>query len=393
MRQRYLSAFLPRGFARLCCTAALGLCAALAVAQEPVRIGIPLGLSGSNSVIAPAILQSSELAVAEINAAGGILGRQVVLEVADDATSVIGAQKAYDALVFQKKVDAIITMEISAARNAGLPIVSRGRVPYIYTSFYEGHACNRWMHINGWVPEQQVATIVDYFTDELKGKTFFLVGNDYNFGRNMFDYTRAYIKQKGGTVVGEEYLPLDGSDWTAIVAKVRAAAPDALLTATAGGSANVGLAKQVRAAGLNLHYGSLSLDEGTAQNMGDAADGIYLSASYLTSIDNAENKRFLAALKDKFGEQVKTQSDLSEPQYEAIHLYKAAVEKAGSFDAAKVVAALSEVSFDGPRGVVSMNRQRHAALTMRLAQVQKDGSLKTIKTFEHLDPGEQCPKL
>jgi len=374
-------------------TLALGLCATASHAADPIRIGIPLGLSGSNSVVAPAILQSSELAADEINAAGGILGRPVVLEVADDATSVIGAQKAYDTLVFQKKVDAVITMEISAARSAGLPIISRGRVPYIYTSFYEGRACNRWMHINGWVPEQQVSPIVDYFRQELKAKTFFLVGNDYNFGRNMFDYTRAYIQQKGGKVVGEEYLPLDGTDWTAIVAKVRAAAPDALLTATAGGSANVGLVKQVRAAGLNLHYGSLSLDEGTAKSMGDAASGIYLSASYLTSIDNPQNQRFLAALKEKFGADYQTQSDLSEPQYEAIHLYKAAVEKAGSFDAAKVVAALSEVSFDGPRGQVKMDRQRHAALTMRLAQVQADGTLSTIKTFENLDPGEQCPKL
>jgi len=390
MNRRHLSL---SGIARLLIAGTLAFIAVPGQAAEPVRIGIPLGLSGSNSVIAPAILQSSELAAAQINAAGGILGRQVVLEVADDATSVIGAQKAYDALVFQKKVDAIITMEISAARNAGLPIINRGRVPYIYTSFYEGHACNRWMHINGWVPEQQVATIVDYFTDELGGKTFFLVGNDYNFGRNMFDYTRAYIKQKGGTVVGEEYLPLDGSDWTAIVGKVRASAPDALLTATAGGSANVGLAKQVRAAGLKLHYGSLSLDEGTAKSMGDTASGIYLSASYLTSIDNPQNQRFLADLKEKFGADYQTQSDLSEPQYEAIHLYKAAVEKAGSFDAAKVVAALSEVTFDGPRGSVKMDRQRHAALTMRLAQVQQDGSLATIKTFENLDPGEQCPKL
>jgi len=372
---------------------ALGLSATASQGADPIRIGIPLGLSGSNSVIAPAILQSSELAVEEINAAGGILGRPVVLEVADDATSVIGAQKAYDTLVFQKKVDAVITMEISAARSAGLPIISRGRVPYIYTSFYEGHACNRWMHINGWVPEQQVATIVDYFRNELGAKTFFLVGNDYNFGRNMLEYTRSYIKQNGGEIVGEEYLPLAGTDWTAIVAKVRAAAPAALLTATAGGSANVGLAKQVRAAGLNLHYGSLSLDEGTAQAMGDDAKGIYLSASYLTNIDNAQNRRFLAAIKAKFGADAKTQNDLSEPQYEAIHLYKAAVEKVGSLDSAKVVAALSEVSFDGPRGVVKMDRQRHAALNMHLAQVQADGSIKILRTFENLDPGAQCPNL
>ena len=90
---------------------------------------MPVGLSGANSVIAPAVVQASQLAADEINAAGGILGRQVVLEIADDASSAVGAQKAYDTLVFQKKVDAVIAMETSAARNAALPIINRGKIP------------------------------------------------------------------------------------------------------------------------------------------------------------------------------------------------------------------------------------------------------------------------
>ena len=135
-----------------------------AIAQgEPIRIGVPVGLSGANSVVAPSVVQSSELAVEEINAQGGILGRQVELEVADDGSGAAGAQKAFDSLVFQKKVDVLISMETSAARNAGLPIVARGKKPYIYTSFYEGRSCSPWMYVNAWVPEQQVAPIVDYF--------------------------------------------------------------------------------------------------------------------------------------------------------------------------------------------------------------------------------------
>jgi len=164
--------------------------AAGAQAAEPLRIGVPVGLSGANSVVAPGVVQASQLAADEINAAGGILGRQVVLEIADDASGAVGAQKAYDTLVFQKKVDAIIAMETSAARNAALPIVSRGKVPYIYTSFYEGRSCNRWMHVNGWVPEQQVAPVVDHFMKERGAKTFFLVGSDYAFGRGMLKFTR-----------------------------------------------------------------------------------------------------------------------------------------------------------------------------------------------------------
>ena len=89
-----------------------------AKAQEPVRIGVPVGLSGANSVVAPSVVQAAELAVEEINAKGGILGRKVALEVADDGSGAAGAQKAFDSLVFQKKVDALISMETSAARNA-----------------------------------------------------------------------------------------------------------------------------------------------------------------------------------------------------------------------------------------------------------------------------------
>src|SRR5918997_7003399 len=104
--------------------AALLAAGAPALAQDTIKIGIPIGLSGANSVVAPSVVQSAELAVEEINAKGGILGRKVVLEIADDASGAAGAQKAFDSLAFQKKVDAIITMETSAARNAGLPIVA-----------------------------------------------------------------------------------------------------------------------------------------------------------------------------------------------------------------------------------------------------------------------------
>ncbi len=364
-----------------------------AQAADPIRIGVAVGLSGANSVVAPAVVQSSQLAVDEINAAGGILGRKVELDIVDDASGAVGAQKAFDTLVFQKKVNAVIAMETSAARNAALPVISRGKVPYLYTSFYEGRSCNKWMYINGWVPEQQVAPVVDYFSKSKNAKTFFLVGSDYAFGRGMLEFTKKYIEQKGGKVIGEEYLPIDGSDWTTVVSKIRSAKPDALISATAGGAPNVSLAKQLKGAGLTLPYGNLAIDEGTAQTMGDAANGLYMSASYLTSIDTPENKKFMAALKKKFGTELKTPNELSEPQYEAFYLFKAAVEKAGSTDSDKVIKALGEVSYNGPRGPVAMNKSRHAPLSMRLGQVQSDGSINILETFSSVDPGNQCPGI
>ena len=369
--------------------------ATVAQAQDgdPIKIGVPVGLSGANSVVAPSVVQAAELAVEEINAKGGILGRPVALEIADDASGAAGAQKAFDSLVYQHEVDVIISMETSAARNAGLPIVTRGGVPYIYTSFYEGRSCSPYLYVNAWVPEQQVPPVVDQFMTKDGAKTFFLVGSDYAFGRGMLEFARKYIEEKGGKVVGEEYLPMDGSDWTAIISNLKSSGADALITSTAGGAPNVTLTKQLRGAGVDLPYGNLAVDEGTAKTMGADATGIYISASYVTGIDSPENMAFLKAMKAKFGEELRTPNDLSVPEYEGVYLYKAAVEKAGSTDPDAVLAALGDVSFTGPRGTITMSKQHHAPLNMYLGQVQADGSVSVVNTFENVDPGEQCPNL
>jgi urea transport system substrate-binding protein len=362
-------------------------------AAEDIVIGIPIGLSGANSVVAPSVVQSAELAVDEINAAGGVLGRMLKLEVADDGSGAAGAQKAYDALIFRKKVDALITMETSAARNAGLPIVTKGKTPFIYTSFYEGRSCNKYMYVNAWVPDQQVAPMVDFFTKEKSAKTFFLIGSDYAFGRGMLEFTKAYIEKTGGKVLGEEYNPMDATDWTAIISKVRAANPDALILSTAGGAPNVTLTKQLRTAGITAHLGNLGIDEGTAKSMGADATGTYTAGSYYTSVESPANTKFMAAMKAKFGDKLLTPNDLSVPQYEAVHAYALAVTAAGTTKADKLIPELAKVSFDGPRGIIKMDKQRHAPLTMYLGQVQDDGSVKLLSTFKDVDPGEQCPKL
>jgi urea transport system substrate-binding protein len=364
-----------------------------ASAADTIKIGVPIGLSGANSVVAPSVVQSAELAVAEINAAAGVLGRQFELVVADDQSGAAGAQKAFDTLIFQKKVDALISMETSAARNAGLPIVARGKTPFIYTSYYEGHSCSPYMYVDSWVPDQQVAPVIDLFISDKKAKTFFLIGSDYAYGRGMLGFSREYIEKHGGKVVGEEYNPMDASDWTAIISKVRQANPDALILATAGGAPNVTLTKQYKAAGITALIGNIGVDEGTAKSMGTDAEGVFISASYVSSLDTPANQKFLAAMKAKFGEGLKTPNDLSVPEYEAVYLYKAAIEKTGSTKEGDVLKALAEVSFEGPRGLIKMDKQRHAALTMYLGQVQGDGSVKVVKSFKDVDPGNQCPAL
>src|ERR1700709_866309 len=176
--------------AGLLLTVSVTAISAIAFAAEPIKIGIPTGLSGANSVVAPSVVQSAELAVDEINAAGGILGQKGTPEGAEGGSGAAGAQKAADSLIFQKKVSALISMQTSAARNGMLPVVSRGKVPYVYTSLYEGRSCNNYLYADGPVPEQMVGPIVDHFMDEYKAKTFFLVGSDYALGRGMLSFTQ-----------------------------------------------------------------------------------------------------------------------------------------------------------------------------------------------------------
>ncbi|HEX7686682.1 MAG TPA: substrate-binding protein [Burkholderiaceae bacterium] len=361
------------------------------VAPPPVVIGVAVGLTGANGVVAPTVVQSSQLAVDEINRAGGILGRRVDLVVADDASDPAGVPAAAQQLLQQHHADVVIAMETSAARTAMLPFIERARVPYVYTSFYEGHACSPWMYANGWVPEQQVVPVVAYLMHDKAARSVYLVGSDYAFGRGMLEFTRRYIESHGGRVAGEDYLPVADTDWSTIVARIRAAKPDALISATAGGAPNVALAKQLDSAGLHLPYGNLAIDESTARTMGDRATGMLMSASYLTSIDSTENHDFLAHMLIRFGDKLLAPNELSVPQYEAIHLYRLAAERAGTTESHAVLAALGAVTFDGPRGLVQMSASRHAALAMRLARVQADGSARILQTFGNTDPGAQCP--
>jgi urea transport system substrate-binding protein len=367
--------------------------AAQSADKQPVVIAVPVGLSGVNSVVAPAVVQSAELAVEELNAKGGIMGRPVKLMPLDDESGPAGAVKAFNTAIRQHKSDVIITMETSAARNAGAPIADRAKTLFIYTSFYEGRACGKYLYVNAWVPEQIVSPLVKFMTDEKKVKKWFVLGSDYAFGRGLIEPAKKMITQLGGTILGEEYQPLQQSDWTAIISKIRAANPEGIMYATSGGGPNIDFMKQFKAAGLKMPVGSLSIDELTAEQGGNAAEGVYYTADYFTSIDNAENKTFLEAMKKKFGANLKTPNSLSEPEYDGIHAYAMAVEKAKSTDADKVAAVLPTIVFKGPRGAVQMNKQHHAPLPVYLAQVQADGKTKIIQSFGLVDPGNQCPNL
>jgi len=358
-------------------------------AAAGVHIGFVTSLSGAGSLFAEAAVQGVQLAIDEVNANGGVLGGKLTMEIVDDATDPTTTRQAWETLA-NHHVAAIVSAENSADRVAGLPVAERENIPVLYAVDYEGGGCSPVMYIDGEVPGMKIPAYISFLMAEAKGKKFFMLSTDYNWARTAFAVAKKEIERQGGSVIGEEYTPFNTPDYTALISKVRASGADVLLSGLAGGPDNVTFFKQARASGLRMTMGSLALDDTTLGAVGPAAKGVYMATSYFSAIDTPGNKKFLAALKAKFGDKTKQQGYLAEASYDAIHLYAAAVNKAGTTDPAPVLKALSEVSFDGPRGVIAMSTDRHAALPIYIAQATKKGTYEVVKSLGVQPAPRQC---
>ena len=158
------------------------------------------------------------------------------------------------------------------------------------------------------------------------------------------------------------------------------------------GSDLIGFMKQFHQLGLDQHTKVLALaaDEGSIAAMGPAGVGLFSSAAYFNSMNNAKNTQFLSDLKAQFGDKTATQNFIGEPAYDAVMLWAEAVKKAGSIDTKKVNVTLPQVSFDGPRGTIQYQADsHHAALPIYLGQVQSDGSIQIVHSFGVQQPGPQ----
>jgi branched-chain amino acid transport system substrate-binding protein len=362
--------------------------------SQGVRLGFVTNLSGPGSLFGEPALQGVQLAVDEINQAGGVLGGPLSLQVFDDATDPNMAKQGWDKLIGDG-VDAILSEETSASRAAALASAEKANVPVLYAVDYEGGACSPVMYLNGAIDAQKAPSFIDFLMQQSGGNKFFMLGTDYNWARGAFAITKEAIGKAGGVVVGEEYMPFNTPDYSALIKKIRDSGADILFLGLVGGPDNVAFFKQARGAGVrmtpgNLTAGSLSLDDGTLKAVGSAAEGTYMTTGYFSSIDTPGNKKFLAALKAKFGDDMKLQSFLSQASYDAAHLYALAVNKAGTTDTAAVLKALSEVQFEGPRGPIAMTTDRHATLTIYIAQADAEGLFDVVKSLPDQVPPDQC---
>lgn len=361
--------------------------------KGPVKLGVLLQMSGAAGVYGPPSKQAAELAAQEINADGGVLdGRKLEIVVADDATDVKTAGEEAQKLLLRNKVTGIISTEGSAARDAVLPVVRRAKSMMVYTPLYEGRACDQRLFNLGEVPQQQVTPVVPYIQQRFGGNKWFVVGDDYIWPRQLGKATQNVVAQNGGSVAGEEYVPLGTTDFSSVIQKVRSSNADYVMMSLVGSDA-IAFVKQMASFGLKdkiKTFGLAMLDNTLPAVKGSGA-GLIAAFGYFGGLQTPGNKKFTSSLREKFGQSAEAQNTLSESTYEGVHLWAQAVKKAGSTDPDKVIKAMGGQSFDGPRGKVTVDgTTRHVAQNVYVGEAQANGTYKIVKDLGVVQPGDQC---
>ena len=364
--------------------------AAPAMSTEPIKIGVVADLTGPFTLYGTSLARSAELAVDEINAAGGIMGRQVELIVEDIATDVAITTDKARKLVESDMVDVVIGPIGSDASDAVFKTVTQdGKTLMIYPETYEGGKCDALFFSTGAVPAQQIRPMLPILQKEC-GPKVLLFGADYVWPRRSFEVAKPIIKEIGGEVVGEVYLPLVADDFTEFVKAVRTAKPDYIFTLYPAiwGAALKALTDAGVMKGVGV--GTTFLGDPDLAGIGAAAAGQYTALPFFTSAKGDGVAAFLSAYSAKFGADQIPSGGESMGAYNAINLYKLAVEAAGSTDDAAVAKAMVGLSFMSPTGKVTMEASHHLRQTIQLVRVSDKGVYEHVQSFTDQDPEEGC---
>ena len=347
---------------------------------DTIKIGFLNSRSGTMAISENTVYDALTMAKDEINAAGGVNGKQLEVVAEDGASEpTIFAEKAQK-LISSDCVAAVFGGWTSASRKAMLPVFEGHDSLLFYPVQYEGLESSKNIFYTGATTNQQIIPALDYLKGE-GAKSIYLVGSDYVFPRTANKIIKAYAAANGIEVKGEDYTPLGSTDFATIVNKVKSAKADAVFN-TLNGDSNVAFFKEYTNAGLaaaTMPVLSVSIAEEEVKGIGAANLKDQLTAwNYYQTIDSAENKTFVADFKAKYGGDRVT-SDPMEAAYTSLFLWKGMVEKAGSFTVADVQAAAGGVSFDAPEGTVTVDGENHhIAKTALIGQIQPTGLIDTV---------------
>jgi ABC-type branched-subunit amino acid transport system substrate-binding protein len=355
----------------------------------PIKIGILADLTGPFTTYGTSLARSAQLAVKEINAKGGIADRQITVIVEDIQTDVSATVDKARKLVQSDKVDLVMGPIGSDANDAAYKtVVEEGSKLLFYTETFEGGKCNELYFSFGAVPAQQIRPLIPVLQEEY-GPKVMLFGADYVWPRRSFEIAKPIIESNGGTVVAELYLPLIAEDFTELVQAVRDEQPDYIfsLYPAVWGTA----LKALDDAGLldTVGIGTIFLGDPDFAGIADLAEGSYTALPFFTVADAPGAKPFLDAYAAEFGAGQIPSGGEGVGAYDAVYLYKMAVEKAGSTDPKAVAAALPGLSFEGPTGPVTVTPSHYLQQTINLVQA-RDGKYVLVDSFPNMDPEEAC---
>lgn len=370
---------------------------AAAAEEGPIKVGLLNSLSGGLSIIEKSIHDAAVLAIDEINAAGGVNGREIQAIEEDYASDFTLAVQKAEKLTQQDKVAVTFGCYTSASRVSVLPVFERNDAILIYSTFYEGLECSPNCFYIAAVPTQQLFDFTPWVVKTF-GKRVYIVGSDYIYPRTMSAIEQILIEENGGETVDDRYFPLGTTEFAPVIASFRETKPDVILSNMVGDSIPA-MYKQFSAAGFTadtLPIAATVTTEQEVQAMGpENGLGHYMSASYFQSLDNPANKKFVESFKGKYGGDAVTNMPMT-GMYDAVYLWKLAVEKAGGDTS---VAALQQnmpgtVFPDAPEGVeVKVVSNHHVTLPALIGKANDQGQYDVVEDFGVRDPDPFPPQI
>ena len=361
-----------------------------APAATPIKLGVLEDQSGDFALATIGKVHGIELAAAEINKAGGIAGRPLQLVVYDTQSDNTRYQQFMRRVLQRDKVDVVFAGFSSASREAYRPIVDQLNGFVFYNNQYEGGVCDAHMVVTGAVPEQQFSTLIPWMMNKF-GKRVYTIAADYNFGQISAEWVRNIVKQQGGTMVGEEFIPLGVSQFASTIQNIQKAKPDFLVTLLVG-TAQSSYFEQASAANLHVPMAS-SVNVGQAYEhkrfKPPSLANMYVTTNWIEEVDNPASRAFVKRWHAMFPKEPYINQE-AENSYDAVYLYKEMVERAhGSTaraDLRKVLAA-GDVCDDAPEGRVCIDpKSQHMSHTIYLARVNEDHSISFPKVWPNIQP-------
>jgi urea transport system substrate-binding protein len=362
----------------------------LAVTDKTVKVGILHSATGTMAISETGSIQAEKLAIAQINEMGGVLGRKIEIIQEDGASDWPTFAEKSKKLLENDKVAAVFGCWTSASRKAALPVFEKDNGLLFYPTFYEGLEQSKNVFYTGQEATQQILAGLDWIAKEKNAKTFYLIGSDYIWPRTSMKIARKHIEQHlGGKVVGEEYIALGDTQFGSVINKIKLKKPDVIYAAVVGGS-NVAWFKQLNAAGLNSSKQTMLTISVTEDEVlgigGENLAGFYSAMKYFQSLKNPNNDKFVADFKKMWGPKAVI-GDVTQAAYLGPWLWKAAVERAGSFDVDKAVVALPGYELKtAPEGYVKVDPNHHLWSKLRIGKWRADGQADVVYESELIKP-------